>query len=99
MSNRPANIRRLVLDVDMAINRPSLPELAAAISHVQGVEAVAMAVTEIDLATVGLDITVESEWIDVDALVAAIEASGAVSHAIDELAAGSRLIEARHRSR
>ena len=93
------NVRRVVLDVDMATNRPTLPELAEAISAVPGVEAVAMVITEIDVETIGLDVTVEGTDISVDALVAAIESTGAVSHAIDELAAGSRLIESRRRSR
>lgn len=93
------NVRRVVLDVDMAINRPTLPQLAAAISQVPGVEAVAMVVTEIDVETIGLDVTVEGSEIAVDALVEAIETTGAVSHAIDELAAGTRLIDARRRSR
>jgi hypothetical protein len=93
------NVRRVVLDVDMAFNRPTLPELAAAITQVAGVEATAMVITEIDLETIGLDVTVEGSGISIDALVEAIEATGAVSHAIDELAAGSRLIEARRRSR
>jgi hypothetical protein len=99
MGGESMNVRRLVLDVDMATNRPTLPELAAAISNVVGVEAVAMAITEIDMETVGLEVTIEGSDIDVDRVVRAIEASGAVSHAIDELAVGSRLIESRRRSR
>jgi hypothetical protein len=99
MPSGETHVRRVVLDIDMAINRPTLPQLAAAISQVRGVEAVAMVTTEIDIETIGLDVTVEGDGIDVDALIEAIEASGAVNHAIDELAAGSRLIEARRRSR
>lgn len=58
-----------------------------------------MVVTEIDIETIGLDVTVDGSGIDIDALMAAIHATGAVSHAIDELEAGSRLIEPRRRSR
>jgi hypothetical protein len=99
MSTEPRNVRRVVLDVDMARERPTLPQLANAVSGVPGVEAVAMVVTEIDIETIGLDLTVEGAGIDVDALIDAIRKTGAVSHAIDELAAGTRLIEAHRRSR
>ncbi len=87
------NIRRLVIDVDKAAARPSLLELAAAIDKVAGVEALNITVTEIDLETVGTEITIEGSDIQYDALVKAIEASGAVLHSVDQLAAGERLIE------
>jgi hypothetical protein len=93
------NIKRVMLDVDMAINRPGLAELAEAIEKVPGVDAVAMVVTEIDIQTIGLDVTVEGDGIELDQLVEAIDRTGAVSHSIDELAVGKRLIEARRRSR
>jgi hypothetical protein len=86
-------IKRLVLDVDKAINRPTLIELAAAIEGVDGVEGFNITVTEIDIETVGTDVTVEGEAIDYPGLCKAIEATGAVVHSIDELAAGSRLVE------
>jgi len=50
-------------------------------------------VTEIDVETVGTDITVEGADIDTAALFAAIESVGAVLHSIDEVVAGSRVIE------
>jgi len=87
------NIRRLVLDVDKAIARPSVLELGQAIERVPGVQGLNIAVTESDLETVGMDVTVEGEAIDYEALVAAIEATGAVVHSVDELAAGERLVE------
>jgi uncharacterized protein len=40
-----------------------------------------------------MDITVEGDDIDLDALVHAIESTGAVVHSVDELVAGGRLIE------
>ena len=93
------NIRRMVLDVDKAIARPSLPEVAAAIEKVSGVQAVNITVTEIDIETVGMDISVEGEHIDHEALLRAIESTGAVVHSIDQLATGSRLIEWAERRR
>jgi hypothetical protein len=48
------NIRQLLLDVDKAVVRPSLLEIAAAIDSCRGVEAVNIAVEEIDIETVGM---------------------------------------------
>ena len=93
------NIRRLVLDVDKAINRPSLIDLAAAIERVEGVQAVNVTVTEIDIETVGTEVTVEGEHIDYSALAKAIESTGAVVHSIDQLACGSRIAEPVKRKR
>jgi uncharacterized protein len=89
----PMNIRRIVLDVDKAMSRPAIIEIADAIEHVAGVQALNITVTEIDIETVGMDITVEGEGIDYAALVEAIDATGAVVHSIDQLATGDRLIE------
>lgn len=86
-------IRRLVLDVDKAIARPEVVEIAAAIEAVAGVEAVNVTVTEIDLETVGMSITVEGPGIDLRALLAAIERVGAVVNSIDQVASGARLVE------
>lgn len=93
------NIRRLVLDVDKAIARPQLPEIAASIDAVEGVDAVNITVTEIDVETVGMEVTIEGEMLDYDAIVNAIEKAGAVVHSIDELSAGKHLIEKVERSR
>jgi hypothetical protein len=93
------NIRRVLLDVDKAVARPSLVELADAITSVTGVEAVNITVTEIDIETVGMNVTIAGEALDYDALVAAIESAGAVVHSIDEVVAGSRIIERVERRR
>jgi hypothetical protein len=87
------NIRRLVLDVDKALSRPTLPELAQAIEPVRGVQAFNIAVTEIDVETAGMEVTIEGDDIDHDQLVREIERAGAVVHSIDEIAGGERLIE------
>ena len=93
------NIRRLQLDVDKAITRPDLLELAAAIDNVAGVEALNITVAEIDLETVGLEVTVEGECIDAAELIAQIEKAGAAVHSIDELVVGSRIVERVPRTR
>lgn len=87
------NIRRVLLDVDKAIQRPEITEIAEAIDSAPGVAGVNITVTEIDVQTIGMDITVEGDNIDIDALFRAIESTGAVVHSIDEMAAGERLVE------
>ena len=92
------NFRRIVLDVDKTLNRPTLMELASAIEKVQGVEAVNISVTEIDMETMGTIIVVEGTKINVDQLLSVIEDTGSVVHSIDEVASGSRLIESAKRN-
>lgn len=87
------------MDVDSAVRRPDILQLAAVIDGVAGVEAFNITVGDIDLETVGMDITVEGESIDVPALVAAIEHAGAAVHSIDEVAVGSRTVELVQRNR
>lgn len=86
-------IRRLALDVDKVVDRPDLITLARAIETVPGVGAVNITVTEIDVETIGTDITVEGDDIDTEALFRAIEHVGAVLHSVDEVVAGDRIIE------
>ncbi len=93
------NIRRLVLDVDKAMARPSLLGIAEAISACPGVEGANITVTEIDIETVGMEITIEGENLDYDALVKAIEAAGAVVHSIDQVVCGARVVERVRRER
>ncbi len=93
------NLRRIALDVDKAIGQPDVLALAAAIEEVSGVEGVNVTVTEIDLATVGMDITVEGTQIDHPALIARLEQTGAVVHSVDQACAGERLVERVVRSR
>lgn len=93
------NIRRLVLDVDKAISRPSIVEIGEAIQKNAGVEGFNITVTEIDIETVGMDITVEGQRIDYETLVKAIEQTGAVVHSIDQLVAGEKIVEQVKRER
>jgi uncharacterized protein len=92
-------IRRVLLDVDKAIQQPEIVDIARAIDAAPGVTSLNVTVTEIDVQTVGMDVTVEGGDINLQALVRAIEATGAVVHSIDELAAGERMIERTPRSR
>ena len=93
------NVRRVVMDVDKAIARPSLQEIARAVSDCRGVAGLNLTVGEIDIETVGMDLTVEGDRLDVDQIIAAIHRAGAVVHSIDQLVCGERLIEAVERQR
>lgn len=86
-------IHRLVLDVDKAVARPSIIEIAAAIDATPGVEATNIQVTEIDIETVGMNITIQGTALNYEEIARAIENVGAVVHSIDELAAGKMLID------
>jgi hypothetical protein len=87
------NIRRLVLDVDKAVSRPSVVDIARAIEEFPGVQGVNVTVTEIDIETVGMEVTIEGEHLDYDALVKSIDATGAVVHSVDEVVSGSKIVE------
>jgi hypothetical protein len=88
-----------VLDVDKAMARPSLLEIAQAIERCTGLEALNVTVDEIDIETVGMDITLEGEHLDYDEILKAIESTGAVVHSIDQLVVGNRVIERVPRTR
>ena len=87
------NIRRLLLDVDKAKEQPSLLDIAEVIEKIQGVEGANIAVDDVDMETVGMQITVEGENIDHEAIVAAIEKAGAAVHSIDEVIVGNKVVE------
>jgi len=87
------NIRRVVIDVDKALTMPSLIEIARAIQGCAGVAAHNITVTEVDQETIGTSITIEGDHMDYDALVRAIESSGAVVHSLDELVCGDRIVD------
>lgn len=93
------NVRRLVLDVDKAKARPSVLGIAEAICSCSGVESTNVTVTEIDLETVGMDITIEGQRISYEEIFKAIESTGAVVHSIDQIICGERLIEQVKRAR
>lgn len=87
------NIRRIVLDVDKAADRPSIPDIAAAIAACAGVEACNITVEEIDVETVGMNVTIEGNGLDFDEIRQAIERSGAAVHSLDQLIVGDRMVE------
>jgi uncharacterized protein len=86
------NIRQLLLDVDKAVARPSLIEIAAALDACAGVEAVNITVEEIDIETVGMNVTIEGDNMNYDEITNAIESTGAVVHSLDQIAIGNRIV-------
>lgn len=86
------NIRQLLLDVDKAVARPSLIEIAAAIDGCAGVEAVNITVGEIDIETVGMNVSIEGSNMNYEEITRAIETTGAVVHSLDEIVIGERII-------
>lgn len=93
------NIRQLVLDVDKAMARPSLLQVATAISSCTGVDAANITVEEIDLETVGMGVTIEGSEMNYEEIVDAIEATGAVVHSLDQISFGDKIIARNPRAR
>jgi hypothetical protein len=87
------NVRRIVLDVDKAGDRPSIPDIAEAIAACAGVEACNITVQEIDVETVGMNVTIEGTGLEYEKIRAAIERTGAAVHSLDQFVAGERIIE------
>lgn len=85
-------IKRLVLDV-LKPHQPSILDLARSISKLDHVTGVNLSLLEVDTQTENIKITVEGTNIDFDELEQVIEDMGAVIHSIDEVAAGSKIIE------
>ncbi|MDA8286023.1 MAG: DUF211 domain-containing protein [Actinomycetota bacterium] len=93
------NIRRLLLDVDKALEIPSILEIAEAIEGVKGVEGANITVTDIDTETVGMEVTIEGDHINYTDVERAIVKVGAALHSIDEIVVGGRMVERVPRSR
>jgi uncharacterized protein len=57
------------------------------------VEALNLTVSDIDVETVGMDVTIEDTGLDYDEIARAIENTGAVVHGIEQIVAGDRIID------
>ena len=85
-------IKRLVLDV-LKPHEPQLPELAARLSSMKGVDGVNIFLVEIDQDTESVKITIEGENVDLNHVESTMKDCGAVIHSIDEVAVGKKLVE------
>lgn len=85
-------VKRLVLDV-LKPHEPPLPELAARLSSMKGVDGVNISLVEIDQDTESVKITIEGGSIDLNHVETTMKDCGAVIHSIDEVAVGKKLVE------
>ena len=85
-------IRRLVLDV-LKPHDPSIVDLADRLSELEGVEAVNISIYEIDRKVENVKITIEGRSVLYDQVVSIIEGNGGTVHSLDEVVAGSIIID------
>ena len=74
-------------------HEPPLPELAARLSSMKGVDGVNISLVEIDQDTESVKITIEGQSINLNHVETTMKDCGAVIHSIDEVAVGKRLVE------
>jgi hypothetical protein len=85
-------IRRLVLDV-LKPHRPTVVEVAEALSHLDGVEGVNVIINEIDQQVENAKIIVVGTSISFEDIKNKLQEFGATIHSIDEVAAGKMIVE------
>lgn len=86
-------ILRIVIDI-LKPHEPDIVEVARQLSDHEGVEAVNIAIYEIDRKVENAKITVVGDDIPVAALRHTIQDLGGAIHSIDEVVAGAKLVEA-----
>jgi len=72
---------------------PSIVELVQLLADLEGVDGVNISIYEIDRRVENAKITIEGRNLDYKSIVRVIEENGGAVHSIDEVAAGSVLIE------
>ena len=80
-------LKKLVLDVLKTIRGTSLVELAEMIAREPGVNRISIRVSEVDVDTVTLNVTIEGDDIDFARVKEIIEKSGGVIHSVDHVIA------------
>jgi len=85
-------IRRLVLDV-LKPHNPSIVDLSKELSELDGVEGVNIITYEIDQKVENVKIILGGSNIDFETVKKKLESLGAVIHSVDEVAAGTRIVE------
>ena len=85
-------IRRLVLDV-LKPHDPSIVDMASRLSDLDGIEAVNISIYEIDLKVENAKVTIEGGDVIYDLVVSVIEGNGGTVHSLDEVVAGSIIID------
>ncbi|MCP4410350.1 MAG: DUF211 domain-containing protein [Gammaproteobacteria bacterium] len=87
-----AKIRRLVLDT-LKPHEPDIIELASQLSDLEGVSAVNVSIYEMDRKVENAKITIEGPSISYPLVLKVIEEMGGAVHSIDEVVAGSAIID------
>ena len=87
-----ARIRRLVLDT-LKPHEPTIIEMAAALSELEGISAVNISIYEMDRKVENAKITIEGEHISFSAVLSIVEELGGAVHSIDEVVAGKMIID------
>ncbi len=85
-------IRRLVLDT-LKPFEPSIIELAHQLSDLDGVAAVNISIYEMDRKVENAKITIEGENISFEQVSRVVTDMGGAIHSVDEVVAGSRIID------
>ena len=85
-------IRRLVLDV-LKPHNPGIVELSKELSELDGVEGVNILTYEIDQKVENVKIILGGTNISFERVKRRLESLGAVIHSVDEVAAGTRIVE------
>ena len=85
-------IRRLVLDT-LKPHEPGIVEMAQQLSDLEGVAAVNISIYEIDRKVENAKITIEGEDISYPGVLELVKDMGAAVHSVDEVVAGSRIID------
>ena len=85
-------MRRLVLDT-LKPYEPSIVEMADQLSDLEGVSAVNISIYEIDRKVENAKITIEGPDISYHTVVGLIEDMGGAVHSIDEVVAGTKIID------
>jgi len=83
-------LRRVVLDV-LKPHSPTLPDFAAKLSSLPGVDGVDVTLIEIDRDTETLKVTIDGK-LDYGTIRSAIEEWGGVVHSVDEVMAGEMIV-------
>ena len=83
-----ADLRRVVLDV-LKPHEPQLLEFTERIATVESVEGVTGSLIELDQEVQNVEITIDGEALDYDALQEVIESLGGTVHSIDQVAYGT----------
>jgi len=85
-------VRRLVLDV-LKPHDPPLVDFTDRIAAVDGVAGVTCSLIELDREVQNVEVTLDGDALDVDAIEAAVDGLGGTVHSIDLVTCGDRPVE------